>query len=371
MKKKVAALILSFTMVFTMAACGNSGGEGNKNNADGQNTETSADAEGTGDSSDFGEYTADKPLVLRLATPQSNENSHLNTIAVKFKESVEEASGGAVTVDIYMGTMGTDREIVDQVIAGTLDMGVNNTAILANYNSMFDVLDIGYLIQDYDDVYDVMESDVWDEMLGQFSDTGASLLCLQCIGFRTICTTPEAGMVKNLSDLKGKTLRVTEGDIFLEDYDAWGASPISMSASEIMPALQNGTIDGVDHAPVTLYTGDGQAEYVKNVSVFNQAAHFNGIDINNTVLENMPDGIREIVKQAAYDAALENTKELETANETYIEKLQDEYDVEFYYPTEVEIAEMKEAVKPVYENFVSTHEYGSYAEQINEICESN
>lgn len=376
--KKMLAMFLALTMVFALAACGSSQMPTSPNLPN--NSSLPSDhLTDVGDISDpsvdanalnLG-YTADKPLKLRLASPQSNEKSHLNVLANAFKERIEAWSNGAIIVDIYMGTMGSDREIVDQVIAGTLDMGVNNTAIMANYNRLFDVLDIAYLIRDYNDIYDVMSSEVWNEMLNEFSSTGASLLCLQCIGFRTIATTEKAGMVHNLSELKNKTIRVTEGSVFLEDYNAWGASPISLGASEILPALQNGTIDGVDHAPVTLYTGNGQYEYVKNMALFNQAAHFNGLDINNALLTSLTEDARELIEKAAQEAAVFRTEELQKNNDTYIQKLSDEHGVLFYTPTEAEIQEMIDAVTPVYENFVSTHEFGAYAKAIHDICENN
>ena len=378
--KKGIALFLALIMLFALAACG---GETTPSTA----PSTAPEAEPSdnlmdvgdidenvvedGETLDLGEYTAENPLTLKLATPQSNEQSHLNTLATAFKERVETWTDGAVIVDIYMGSMGSDREIVDQVIAGTLDMGVNNTAIMANYNRLFDVLDIAYLIKDYDDVYDVMASDTWAEMLGEFSSTGASLLSLQCIGFRTIATTEKAGMVHNMSELNGKTIRITEGAVFLDDYNAWGAAPVSMSASEIMPALQNGTIDGVDHVPVTLYTGSGQAEYIKNMALFNQAAHFNGLIINNALLEGLTEDLQSLLEQAASEAAEFRTQALQSDNDTYMQKLADEYVVQFYTPTEEEIGELEEAMVPVYENFVATHEFGSYAAAIAEICAAN
>ena len=377
--KKMLAILLALTMVFALVACGSSDTPSTPNNPNPPSTPSdnltdvgdinSPDV--STDTLDLGGYTADKPLKLCLATPQANEKSHRNVLANAFKERVEAWSEGAIIVDIYMGSMGSDREIVDQVIAGTLDMGVNNTAIMANYNRLFDVLDIAYLIRDYDDVYDVMNSDVWAEMLGEFSSTGASLLCLQCIGFRTIATTEKAGMVHNLAELKDKTIRITEGAVFLDDYKAWGASPISLSASEIMPALQNGTIDGVDHAPVTLYTGNGQYEYVKNMALFNQAAHFNGLDINNALLESLTADARDLIVKAAKEAAVFRTEELQKNNDVYIQKLNEEHNVQFYTPTEAEIQEMIDAVWPVYESFIASHEFGAYAEAIHNICENN
>ena len=54
-----------------------------------------------------------------------------------------------------------------------------------------------------------------------------------------------------------------------------------------------------------------------------------------------------------------------------IQKLEEEYGITFYYPTEEEIAAFEAAIEPVYENFVSTHSFGNYAAAIAEICAAN
>ncbi len=46
-------------------------------------------APGEQEDKDFGNYTSENPLKLKLATMQAAERSHLNTLAVAFKERVE------------------------------------------------------------------------------------------------------------------------------------------------------------------------------------------------------------------------------------------------------------------------------------------
>ena len=161
--KKTIALLLALVMSLSLAACGGGSGSGSAapSPSPASEPESSDTLTNVGDiesgaqgeaALDFGDYTPENPLTIKLATPQSNEKSHLNVLANAFKERVETWTDGAVIVDLYMGSMGSDREIMDQVIAGTLEMGVNNTAIMANYNRLFDVLDLAYLIKDYDDV---------------------------------------------------------------------------------------------------------------------------------------------------------------------------------------------------------------------------
>lgn len=89
------------------------------------------------------------------------------------------------------------------------------------------------------------------------------------------------------------------------------------------------------------------------------------------MLEGLPSGIRKIIEDAAYEAAEFRTKALEKDNDTYIQKLKDEWDITFYTPTREEIDEMIDAVEPVYDNFVASHKFGSYAEAIRKICADN
>ena len=119
------------------------------------------------------------------------------------------------------------------------------------------------------------------------------------------------------------------------------------------------------------YTGSGQAEYIKNMALFNQAAHFNGLIINNARLDGLTEDLRGLLERAASEAAEFRTEALQADNDTYMQLLTDEYAVQFYTPTEEEIAELEEAIVPVYENFVATHEFGEYAAAIAEICAAN
>lgn len=51
--------------------------------------------------------------------------------------------------------------------------------------------------------------------------------------------------IRQVGDLKGQKIRVTGGRILLDLMRAYGASPVSMAASEMSMALATGTIDGI------------------------------------------------------------------------------------------------------------------------------
>ena len=53
---------------------------------------------------------------------------------------------------------------------------------MSGYDAGLSVLDLPYLFENYDDIYTFLDSDVCQEMLDDFSSTGAKILNLQCVG---------------------------------------------------------------------------------------------------------------------------------------------------------------------------------------------
>ena len=108
--KKTIALLLALVMSLSLAACGGGSGSGSAapSPSPASEPESSDTLTNVGDiesgaqgeaALDFGDYTPENPLTIKLATPQSNEKSHLNVLANAFKERVETWTDGAVIVD--------------------------------------------------------------------------------------------------------------------------------------------------------------------------------------------------------------------------------------------------------------------------------
>lgn len=168
---RILALILALVMALALAACGNGAGTGNTPSTTAPETsapETTAPettAPSTGDK-DYGDYSAENPLELKLSHFAGNDTNQLAQLAIAFERIVEEKTGGAVDVVIYGGgVLGNDRESFESVIAGTLDMAVNNTPIISNYDEIFQVLDLPYLFQDYDHINAFLASDICQQLL--------------------------------------------------------------------------------------------------------------------------------------------------------------------------------------------------------------
>lgn len=362
MKKRVAGMILAGCLGMSLlAGCGSDGTTGGNaaQNAGVSSNETEmADTSGL----DFGEYSADNPLELKLSHFAASETNQLAILANTFAEYVESESGGAVKVTVYGGgTLGTDQESLDSVIAGTLDCAVNNTPIMSGYDEGLSVLDLPYLFEDYDDIYAFMDSDVCQQMMDDFASTGARILNLQCVGFRNLESSK--GFVSTPDDLDGLKVRVTSSDVYIDTWNTWGANALTMAGNEVLTALQQGTIDACDNVNNVCYA-DGYQQYADYISIMEYAVHFNGITMNEEKFQSLTQDLQDMILKAAQEAATDCTKNLETLNEEQLEEMVADG---AQMSEDVDKEAFKEASQSVYDDFLAGNEKG--AEYYNAIQE--
>ena len=96
--KKIIALLLVVLLVFSLAACGSSD-DTNTNNGTDTNTNTGDDAN-TGDDTNTGDVSYDEVTVNIAGT--ASETNNVSKGMLKWEELVEEKSGGAVQVEVFL-----------------------------------------------------------------------------------------------------------------------------------------------------------------------------------------------------------------------------------------------------------------------------
>ena len=86
-------------------------------------------------------------------------------------------------------------------------------------------------------------------------------------GFRHFGTKDKP--IKSPADLRGKKMRSQESFVHLEMWKAFGASAVPIATTEVLTALQTGTVDGFDQA--TLYAI--AASWYKSIKFFTVSNH--------------------------------------------------------------------------------------------------
>ena len=117
--KKLIALFLSLTMAASLAACGGSASSAASSAAStADSTAASSEAASTAEGEDPYAALGDFTMVVGHAQPEGNPRF---VSMEQFAKDVSEATNGHVTVEVYgNGQLGTEKEMLEQVVAGTI-----------------------------------------------------------------------------------------------------------------------------------------------------------------------------------------------------------------------------------------------------------
>lgn len=181
-------------------------------------------------------------LTMKLSTPTINDVTHewMKT----FKDGVEKRSAGRIKVEIYPANqLGQIPRTVEGVALGTIEMTVPAVGFLIGLEPRFQVFDAPGLFEDVEHAQRVFTDPEVRKRLATFGAAkGVEPLFTFANGPLMLLSHKP---VRRVDDLKGQKIRVPGGaPLHLEPFRRLGASPISMPLGEVMPSMQNRTIDG-------------------------------------------------------------------------------------------------------------------------------
>jgi tripartite ATP-independent transporter DctP family solute receptor len=196
-----------------------------------------------------GEFKAQ--LKLATMTPASHT---YNQGANKFAELVKERSKGRIEVKVYPdGQLGKgERELLEAIQQGTLDVYVGSTAPLSGFSPSMGLLDIPFLFRDYSHVDKVLDGAIGLSLLKDLEKSNLKGLAFWENGFRNLTNSKQA--VKTPVEAKGMKIRTQENKIHLTAWKAAGVNPVPMAWGEVYGALQQKTIDGQENPVAVIYS---------------------------------------------------------------------------------------------------------------------
>jgi tripartite ATP-independent transporter DctP family solute receptor len=175
-------------------------------------------------------------------------NAEPESAAVAFKWMAEECgkrSNGSLTIEFHPATLLTkELEIMNAVKAGNIAIGNPAGAAATVFPEMGAFL-VPYLIKDYDTAYKLFNGSVGDKLDDEFQKKyGVKVLCFFDYGFRHFWTTKRP--INEPRDLRGMKLRVQLAKVFADTINGLGGNAVPMPWGEVIPAAQQGVIDGAD-----------------------------------------------------------------------------------------------------------------------------
>jgi TRAP-type C4-dicarboxylate transport system substrate-binding protein len=104
---------------------------------------------------------------------------------------------------------------------------------------------VPYLVRSYDQAYRLFNGKVGDALDRQFQEKyGLKVLCFFDFGYRHFWNTKRP--IVEPRDLRGMKIRVQLAKVFGDTVNGLGGNAVPMAWAEVIPAAQNGVIDGGD-----------------------------------------------------------------------------------------------------------------------------
>jgi len=242
-------------------------------------------------------------IVLRLSHSMSAGTTALHVFADRFRALAEQATNGAVTVRLFpSGTLGHEREVVQQLQEGLVDFMVSGTAIWGSVAPKVQVFDFPFLWRDWDHVHAVVDGQVGREAADYLEGTVRMrpLAWGDSFGFRQVITRSRD--VTEARQLAGLKIRTIQSPIYVKAVELMGASPTPMAFGEVYTSMQTGVIDGYEHdASTTL-----QQRFYEVARYMARTSHIAGVlglYASGATLARLPADVRAALERAARDAA--------------------------------------------------------------------
>ena len=236
--KKLISLFLAAVMLFALAACGGArpapaASAAPEVSASADNSEAAASNEGF----------AEEPSVILKMAEHNGEGTFHAAILEELANQVYQESKGRIKIELFHGgVLGAVTEGLTMLDTGVCDIVWTSTAFFANqfpYTEFTDLPSLG--ISDT-----VMATEVWWDVYEKYPELFAS----EYEGYHVWCEYSGPALVIGTSkhlespaDIKGLNLRAAAGTA-AEITAAWGASPTTVSPSDLYLALQKGVVDG-------------------------------------------------------------------------------------------------------------------------------
>lgn len=323
--KKLTGLIL-LMLVLILAACG-------RPDSSGSSSEEGGDGE---------TYT------IRLAHLVPEEQSS-HVAAVEFKEKLESESDGRIKVELYPNGQlyGSDREAIEAVQLGNIEMTIPAVAAMASFNEKFQVFDLPFLFNNNEAAYKALDGELGQELMADLESNGLKGLVFGENGFRHVSNNE--GPIEKPEDMEGLKMRTLESPLHTDTFNAFGANASPFAFGELYTALQQGTYDAMD-CPISLYYTNKFYEVQDYLTLTGHVYAATSLLMNDDFYNSLPEDLQELLMEASEEFRDQQRELAQQQDTEFMEQLEAE-GMQINDLTDEQRDAFREGAAPVYEKY--------------------
>ncbi len=237
------------------------------------------------------------PVTMKLGHIAEPENPY-GMGADHFAQLVKERTNGQVDIQVFPSSqLGNQRDLVEGVIFGTIDMTLTGTAVMGNFVPEVSVFDLPFIFRDVQHAYKALDS-VGMELCKLGEKQGMITLAIWENGVRHMTNSKRP--VRTPEDMKGLKVRVMEQPVYIEKMKVLGARHTPMAMRAHYTALQKGVVDGQEN-PLSMIATKRFDEVQKYISLTGHTYAPEVVLVAAASMAKLSPEQQEIVRQAAIE----------------------------------------------------------------------
>ena len=309
-----------------------------------------------------GAILAASPALARdFRSADIHPNDYPTVEAVKYMDKLlKERTNGKLGVKVFAnGALGNERDTIEQLKIGGLDMMRVNVAPLNNVVPETMAVALPFLFRSTEHMRTVLDGPIGDEVLAAMEPQGMIGLAFYDSGSRSFYTKKP---VKTLADLKGMKIRVQQSDLFVSMIEALGANPTPMPMGEVYTALKTGIIDAAENN----YPSYESSRHFEAAKYYNRTQHVMAPEVlvfSKVVWDRLSKDDQALIRKAAKDSVAEQRKlwDARDAKSKAIVEQAGSQIIEVENPKE-----FADAMKPVFAKFANSPRLQNLVQRIQD-----
>ncbi|WP_194722781.1 TRAP transporter substrate-binding protein [Noviherbaspirillum malthae] len=276
-------------------------------------------------------------------------NDYPTVVAVgQMSKSLAEQTKGRLGVKVFANSsMGSEKDTVEQVKIGALDMVRINSAALHAISPAMMIPSLPFLFRSTAHMRETLDGPIGDQLLASLEKEGFVGLAFYDSGSRSFYTTKKP--IKTVADMKGQKIRVQQSEMWVAIMQAVGANATPMPYAEVYTGLKTGLIDGAENNWPS-YESSRHYEAAKYYSLSEHSMAPEVLLFSKKVWDGLSKEDQALIRKAAKDS-VPAMRKLWDEREAKARQVVQAGGAQII--TDVDKAGFTAAMKPVYERFVT------------------
>jgi len=277
-----------------------------------------------------------------------NADDYPTVAAVKhMSELLAQKTGGKHKIKVFnKGALGTEKETIDMVKIGALDMARVNVAPMNNLCPLTMVPTMPFLFHSVEHMRHVLDGPVGEEILKSCEATGYVGLAFYDSGARSIYAKKP---IKTVADTKGMKIRVQQSDLWVALVGAMGANATPMPYGEVYTGLKTGLIDAAENNIPSYDT----AKHFESAKYYSRTEHSMAPEIlvmSKVIWDKLSPDDQKAVRAAAKESVAFQRRKWDEQEAKSLAAVK----AGGAQIAEVDKASFQAAMQPVYDKFMTT-----------------